>query len=134
MAQPSPLLSIPKAPALEPAERLSHSLAETLASCALQALFQRDPEYREFNRPSPASALGLVSHDLTEELSRGAFDGLDAAAVLPALEAAWNEQVQIHYEGLRRAWPLAPVPPADRWPGYVPMRRRLLRRLAESVR
>jgi hypothetical protein len=50
------------------------------------------------------------------------------------LEEAWDLRIEAHRQDLEQAWPLGTVPPPDRWPGYGPTRRRLLRRLAEQAR
>lgn len=93
----------------------------------------RDRGFDELRRPSSASALGLTSHDLTEAVSRGDFSSVEPDALFGALERAWDAQIEAHYRELEVAWPLGSVPRPERWPGYGPTRRRLVRRLVTKA-
>ncbi len=104
-----------------------------MRSCPLQAAFSRDAAFDELRRPSPPSALGLTSHDLTEAIARGDLDSVEPDDLPRALEAAWDVQIEAYYQELQAAWPLGSVPSPQRWAGYGPTRRRLLRRLVAQA-
>ncbi|MGH7718796.1 MAG: RecB family exonuclease [Gemmatimonadaceae bacterium] len=123
----------PSAPSPTAIGRLSPSLSEALRACALQAAFMRDGEFDVLRRPSTASALGLTCHDLTEAVSSGDFNSLKGTALEDALKQAWDAGIEGHYRELQAAWPLGTVPAPERWPGYGPTRRRLLRALAAQA-
>jgi hypothetical protein len=124
----------PSVPEPTPIARVSPSLAESLRVCGLRAAFSLDRSFVRLRRPSPASALGLASHELTEAVSRGRFDAVSDECLEDALEEEWDLRIESHRRDLEQAWSLGAVPSPNRWPGYGPTRRRLLRRLAEQAR
>lgn len=124
----------PTEPRLAPLGRLSPSLGEALRACGLRVAFRSDPEYGSLRRPSPASALGLVSHALLEALARGDYDTVMEGELEPTLQAAWNAHVYEMQAEIEKAWPLGSVPPPSRWPGYQLTRVRLLRLLIDQAR
>ena len=72
-------------------------MGELLRSCQLHAAFALDPSFRPLRRPSMASALGLVSHDMAEAVARGELDGVDAASLDEALECEWEARIESRY-------------------------------------
>ena len=128
-------MTLPQGAAPAPREigRVSPSLAESLLGCPLETAFQLDPTYSEFNRPSPASALGLASHEMVEQVGQGRFDEPEEGELEAALERGFDAAIEEQGKALAEAWPRSSIPEPARWPGYRPTRRRLLRRLREQA-
>lgn len=119
----------PKAPSPRPIERVSPSLGEALLACPLRTAFRRDPDFAGLERGNTFSALGLVSHTLTEEVARGDFAQLSDSEREEAVASRFAALIAEQDEVLRRERSWATLPDPERWPGYGPTRRRLLRRL-----
>jgi RecB family exonuclease len=122
------------APETRPIERISPSLGEELRACGLRVAFRLDPRFNEYRKLHPAAALGLVSHELAEAVTRGELDETPDADLGAALSADWDRRIAEKASLLVTEWPLGKVPPPERWPGYQLTRVRLLRRLSEEVR
>jgi RecB family exonuclease len=100
----------------------------------LRVAYRLDKKFSALRRPNPFSALGDASHELTERVERGEFDSLSQEQLRGALEKAWEELIASKYVLVRDAWPIAPIPTPDRWPGYQRTRVRLLKSLAHARR
>jgi len=115
-------------------DRISPSLGEDLRACGLRVAFRLDRRFNEFRKLRPASALGLVSHELAEAVARGHLNEIPDAELSKALAAEWERRIAEKATRLASQWPLGAVPPPGRWPGYQLTRVRLLRRLSEEAR
>jgi RecB family exonuclease len=123
----------PDAVAFKPLRLVSPSLGEALLACELRVAFRLDPRYDFLRTPTPASALGTISHDLAEEVASGRFDAVPEEEVAQALEDAWAARLTVAEEELARAHPSGVVPPAHRWTGYQQTRVRTLDLLETEV-
>jgi RecB family exonuclease len=124
----------PDAVALKPLRRVSPSLGEALLACELSVAFRLDERYGFLRTPTPASALGTISHELAEDVASGRFDAVPEADVARALVDAWAAKLTIAEEELARAHPSGAVPPPLRWTGYEQTRVRTLDLLESEVR
>jgi PD-(D/E)XK nuclease superfamily len=111
---------------LKPLRRVSPSLGAALLACELSVAFRLDPRYDFLHTPTPASALGTISHDLAEEVASGRFDSVPEAEVAQALEDAWAAKLTLAEQELAESHPAGAVPPARRWTGYQQTRVRTL--------
>jgi PD-(D/E)XK nuclease superfamily len=118
---------------VRPIERISPSLGEDLRVCSLRVAFRLDPRFNELRKLRPATALGLVSHELAEAVARGQLDQIPEPELDKALAAEWERRIAEKATQLASQWPLSSVPPPERWPGYQLTRVRLLRRLSEEA-
>jgi RecB family exonuclease len=116
-----------------PLERISPSLGEALLECELRAAYRLDPRYRQLQRPTPASALGTISHELAKEVANGRFDSVPAVGLDDALEAAWTTKLAAAERELSAAHPEGALPPPARWKGYQQTRVRVLQLLRKEV-
>jgi RecB family exonuclease len=112
--------------------RVSPSLGERLLACELSVAFRLDGRYEPLRRPSPASALGNVAHDLAERVAEGKFDGLSAADLKAGLSTAWENGVANAERELADAYDVPPPSPS-RWPGYAQTRTRTLAHLIDEA-
>jgi len=99
-----------------------------ILECPQRVAFQRDPQTKDLSRPSTRTALGQVSHRITELVLKGYAPAPETRKAW--LQEQWESAIADQAAALAKAWPGRPVPPPDRWPGYVATRTRLLRRLA----
>lgn len=121
------------APAGRPIERISPSLGEDLRTCGLRVAFRVDPRFDGLRKLGLAAALGLVSHELTEAVTRGQFNEVPLPELDRALAAEWDRRLAEKATQLAEQWPLGFIPPPERWPGYQLTRVRLLRQLSEQA-
>lgn len=84
-----------------------------------------DDRFNFLRKPTTSTALGIVAHDLAETAARGRFGGLDRQRRQEVFETEWQETVARERARLEEAWPLAPIPPPERWRGYELVRTRL---------
>lgn len=108
-------------------ERVSPTLGESLRRCFLQVAFASDSRFRFLHRPSIASALGTVAHEVTEAASRGRFAGLCDLEKAETFDSDWQSAISRAQLALSAGWPLAPIPLPSRWRGYELVRTRLRR-------
>lgn len=121
------------APALAPLDRVSPTLGESLRQCFLRVAFALDKRFDPMRKPSTATALGIVSHELAEAASRGRFRGVDLETAMRLFDDEWDTAIGRERSKLEEAWPLAPIPPSQRWRGYELVRTRLRRMLLRGV-
>jgi len=114
-------------PEPSPLDRISPSSLNAFDQCPKRLAFRRDPRTRGWSKRSTRSALGIVSHALTEAVLRG--EAPESENRRPWLEQRWDELIAEQLTRIRADWPGRAVPEAPLWRGYVATRTRLLRRL-----
>lgn len=120
-------------PALVPLDWVSPTTANSLWECGYRVALSRDPALREWQRPTPFTAMGNAAHVLSERVTRGEFNGESGKGLEAALDSAWWEEIQRQADRLNASWGVPQRPPAE-WPGYELARLRTVRRLARDVR
>lgn len=111
-----------------PIAAVAPTTVNAILECPQRVAFQRDPQTRGLSRPSTRTALGQVSHRITELVLKGCAPAPEVRKAW--LEEQWEFAIADQAAALAKAWPGRPIPPPERWPGYVATRTRLLRRLA----
>jgi PD-(D/E)XK nuclease superfamily len=119
-------------PALAPLERVSPTLGDALGRCFLRVAFAQDARFGFLRKPTIATALGIVAHEIAEAAARGRLRGLDRQQREAFFDSEWHERVEREQARLGEAWPLAPIPPPQRWRGYELVRTRLRTLLVEQ--
>jgi RecB family exonuclease len=123
----------PDAVRLKALNRASPSIGAALLSCELSVAFRLDDRFAFLNRPTPASALGTIAHELAEEVANGRFDSVGTEDVALTLNRAWGAKLAFAEEELARAHPEGAVPAPRRWTGYEQTRVRILDLLAAEL-
>lgn len=116
----------------------SPSTYNTLLRCPLALAYDRDTAMRaRFRRTSTFSALGEISHRLTELVWKGEYNAVPDEGLRAALAQRWDDLAAEWSGRLAEAWQPAVPPPLAEWPYYEKSRARMLARLrrdAESFR
>jgi hypothetical protein len=113
-------------------ERVSPTLGDALGRCFLRVAFAQDKRFGFLRKPTTATALGIIAHEMAEAAARGRLRGLDRSQREKLFESEWQEIVERERARLEDAWPLAPIPPPQRWRGYELVRTRLRSLLIEQ--
>jgi hypothetical protein len=121
------------APALAPLERISPTLGEAIRRCFLRVAFMRDSRFSFLQKPTTAAALGIVAHELAESAARGRFASIELPRRADVFDQEWQAAIARERSRLEEAWPLAPVPPPERWRGYELVRTRLRGLIVENI-
>lgn len=114
-------------PYATPLDEVAPTMVNALLECPRRVAFRRDKRTRQLSRPTTRTALGQVSHRLTELVLKGHAPARESRRAW--LESEWDSAIANQAAALATAWPGRPVPAPNQWRGYVATRTRLLRRL-----
>lgn len=120
-------------PAHMPLDWVSPTTANSLWECGYRVALSRDPALKEWQRPTPFTAMGNAAHVLSQRVTRGEFNGESGEGLEAALDSAWWEEIQTQADRLNASGGVPQRPPAE-WPGYELARLRAVKRLARDVR
>lgn len=117
-----------------PPEWWSPTHYNTLRRCPLALAYDCDPLLRRaLRRPSTFSALGEVSHSLTEELWKGHHNDVEPGELKSTLSQRWNELATGQHAELSKSWAPAEPPVPIEWPYYAKSKSRTLARLVQDA-
>ena len=116
-------------PALTSIDAISPSALEDLLTCGLRLAFRRDRRFSDLRRGNPASALGLVAHDLAEIIAPNQVEHIPGETAPETASRLWDETIVEAVGNLSAQWPEREMPPPHRWPNYQRIRTRSVRRL-----
>ena len=116
-------------PALTSIDAISPSALEDLLTCGLRLAFRRDRRFSDLRRGNPASALGLVAHDLAEIIAPSQVEHIPGETAPETASRLWDETIVEAVGNLSAQWPEREMPPPHRWPNYQRIRTRSVRRL-----
>ena len=120
-------------PTPAPIEAISPSALEDLLTCGLRLTFRRDPRFADLRRGNPASALGLVAHNLAEITAPNQVERVPTERAPETAARLWDEAITVACADLSAQWPARDMPPPNRWPNYQRIRTRAVRQLISII-